>query len=100
MAGIIGALLAMVVVFLFLRHLASTLAIVLAIPISVIATFGFMFLTGISLNLVSLAGLTLGIGMLVDNAIVVIENIYRFRQNRWRAASGCRHGEPQRSYRP
>ena len=92
LAGILGALLAMVVVFLFLRHLASTLAIVLAIPISVIATFGFMFLTGISLNLVSLAGLTLGIGMLVDNAIVVIENIYRYRQNRWEARVAADRG--------
>ena len=92
LAGIIGALLAMAVVFLFLRHLASTLAIVLAIPISVIATFGFMFLTGISLNLVSLAGLTLGIGMLVDNAIVVIENIYRYRQNRWEARAAAGRG--------
>ena len=92
LAGMIGALLAMVVVFLFLRHLASTLAIVLAIPISVIATFGFMFLTGISLNLVSLAGLTLGIGMLVDNAIVVIENIYRYRQNRWEARAAADRG--------
>ena len=69
-----------------------TLAIVLAIPISVIATFGFMFLAGISLNLVSLAGLTLGIGMLVDNAIVVIENIYRFRQSRWRAEAAAGRG--------
>lgn len=92
LAGIIGALLAMAVVFFFLRHLASTLAIVVAIPISIIATFGFMFLTGISLNLVSLAGLTLGIGMLVDNAIVVIENIYRYRQNRWEAPAAAGRG--------
>lgn len=82
LAGLIGAGLAMAVVFLFLRHLASTLAIAAAIPISILGTFGFMFLSGISLNLISLAGLTLGIGMLVDNAIVVIENIYRYRQGR------------------
>ncbi len=92
LSGIIGALLAMAVVFLFLRHLTSTLAIVVAIPISVIATFGFMFLTGVSLNLVSLAGLTLGVGMLVDNAIVVIENIYRYRQNKWGAAAAAEPG--------
>ncbi|MGQ9920864.1 MAG: efflux RND transporter permease subunit [Desulfobacca sp.] len=82
LAGLIGAVLAMAVVFLFLRHVASTLAIAAAIPISVLGTFGFMFLSGISLNLVSLAGLTLGIGMLVDNAIVVIENIYRYRHRK------------------
>jgi HAE1 family hydrophobic/amphiphilic exporter-1 len=76
-AGLLGGLFAVLVVWLFLRHVASTLTIALAIPISVIVTFGFMFLTKISLNLVSLAGLTLGIGMLVDNAIVVVENIYR-----------------------
>jgi hydrophobic/amphiphilic exporter-1 (mainly G- bacteria), HAE1 family len=92
LAGIVGALLAMVMVFLFLRHPASTLAIVIAIPISVIATFGFMFLSGISLNLVSLAGLTLGTGMLVDNAIVVSENIYRYRQNRWEALAAAHRG--------
>ena len=92
LAGIIGAVLAILVVFLFLRHPAATLAIVLAIPISLIATFGFMFLAGISLNLVSLAGLTLGIGMLVDNAIVVIENIYRLRQHRWPATAVAGRG--------
>jgi HAE1 family hydrophobic/amphiphilic exporter-1 len=92
LAGIIGTVLAMLVVFLFLRHPASTLAIVLAIPISVVATFGFMYFTGISLNLISLAGLTLGIGMLVDNAIVVIENIYRFRQNNWQAKAAAGRG--------
>lgn len=79
-AGLLGGLLAILVVWVFLRHLASTLIIVLAIPVSVITTFGFMYLTGISLNLVSLAGLTLGVGMLIDNAIVVVENIYRYQR--------------------
>lgn len=79
-AALLGALFAVAVVWIFLRHGASTLIIVLSIPISVIATFGFMYLANISLNLVSLAGLTLGIGMLVDNAIVVVENIYRRRR--------------------
>jgi len=80
-AGLLGGLFAILVVWVFLRHAASTLIIIVSIPISVIATFGFMHLTGISLNLVSLAGLTLGIGMLVDNAIVVVENIYRHRKS-------------------
>ena len=79
-AALLGGLCAVLVVWIFLRHLPSTLIIAAAIPISVFVTFGFMFLTGISLNLVSLAGLTLGIGMLVDNAIVVVENIYRRHQ--------------------
>lgn len=80
-AGLLGALFAVLIVWVFLRHLPSTLIIILAIPISVIVTFGFMHLTGISLNLVSLAGLTLGIVMLVDNAIVVVENIYRYQRS-------------------
>jgi HAE1 family hydrophobic/amphiphilic exporter-1 len=80
-AALLGGLFAILVVWVFLRHVASTLIIIVSIPISVIATFGFMHLTGISLNLVSLAGLTLGIGMLVDNAIVVVENIYRHRKS-------------------
>jgi len=76
-AALLGGFFAVLVVWFFLRHLSSTLIIALAIPISVITTFGFMYLTGISLNIISLAGLTLGVGMLVDNAIVVVENIYR-----------------------
>ena len=76
-AALLGGIFAVLVVWFFLRHLYSTLTIALAIPISVLTTFGFMYLTGISLNVISLAGLTLGIGMLVDNAIVVVENIYR-----------------------
>ena len=98
-AGLLGGLFASLVVWVFLRHLASTLIIVLAIPLSVITSFGFMYLSGISLNLVSLAGLTLGIGMLVDNAIVVVENIYRYQKSglsrRWRPPSA-----PMKSPRP
>ncbi len=76
-SGLIGALLAMLVVYLFLRNWRPTLAIGLAIPLSVIATFIPIYLVGYTLNLMTLAGLSLGIGMLVDNAVVVIENIYR-----------------------
>lgn len=74
---IYGAILAILVLFLFLRDLKPTLIVGLAIPISVIAAFMLMYFTGVTLNLVSMGGLALGIGMLVDNAIVVIENIYR-----------------------
>lgn len=74
---IFGALLAIVVLFIFLKDIKPTMIVGLAIPISVIAAFMLMYFTDVSLNLVSMGGLALGIGMLVDNAIVVIENIYR-----------------------
>ncbi|MBR1402647.1 MAG: efflux RND transporter permease subunit [Treponema sp.] len=71
-----GALLAVVVLFLFLRNIKSTLIIGLSIPVSIIITLVFMYFRGTSLNLISLSGLLLGVGMLVDNSIVVLENIY------------------------
>ena len=74
---IIGGILAIIILFLFLRDIKPTLIVGLAIPISVIAAFMLMYFTNVSLNLVSMGGLALGIGMLVDNSIVVIENIYR-----------------------
>lgn len=76
----IGAGLAVVVLFLFLRSFTSTLIIALAMPISVIGTFLIMSLTGRTLNVISLAGLAFAIGMVVDNSIVALENIYRHRQ--------------------
>ena len=76
-ALIIGAILAMVILFAFLRNLKAPLIIGLAIPFSVITTFALLFFTDISINLMTLGGLTLGIGLLVDNSVVVIENIYR-----------------------
>jgi len=77
--ALVGGLLAILVLFLFLRSWKTTLIISLAIPISVVATFFLMFISGISLNIMSLGGLTLGIGLLVDNAIVVLESIQRRR---------------------
>ena len=74
-----GGALAILVLFLFLRSWKPTLIIAAAIPISVVATFFLMYLTDISLNIMSLGGLTLGIGLLVDNAIVVLEAIQRRR---------------------
>ncbi|MDX6154534.1 efflux RND transporter permease subunit [Marinococcus sp. PL1-022] len=76
-ALISGGLLAMVVLFAFLRNLKTPLIIGIAIPFSVITTFALFFFTNISLNIMTLGGLALGIGMLVDNSIVVVENIYR-----------------------
>jgi len=76
-ALLFGAIFAIVIIFVFLRSPVSTLIIGIAIPFSVIATFVLMYFSGMSLNIMSLGGLALGVGMLVDNAIVVIENIYR-----------------------
>lgn len=76
-AALYGALLAVGVLFFFLRSWTATLVIGLAIPISILATFTLMYFEGLTLNIMTLGGLALGAGMLVDNAIVVIENIYR-----------------------
>ena len=76
---IIGALLAIIVLILFLRSAKPTLVVAFSIPFSVLLAVLVMYFTGISLNIMSMAGLSLGIGMLVDNSIVVIENIYRIR---------------------
>lgn len=72
-----GGSLAVLVLFLFLRNLQSTLIISLAIPISVIATFALLFFGGFTLNLMTLGGLALGVGMMVDSSVVVLENIFR-----------------------
>ncbi len=79
-AAYVGAFLSIAVILLFLRRLSATLIIGLSIPISVIVTFAPMFLGGVSLNIMSLGGLALGVGMLVDNAIVVLESITRCRE--------------------
>ena len=79
-AGIIGGILAMVVLYLFLRNFWTTVIISISIPVSVIATFNLMYGNSISLNIMSLGGIVLGIGMLVDNSIVVLENIARHRE--------------------
>lgn len=75
-----GGVLALFVLLLFLRNIPNTAIIATTIPISVIATFALMYFSGFTLNLMTLGGLALGIGMLVDNAIVVLENIYRLRE--------------------
>ncbi|MDD7580737.1 MAG: efflux RND transporter permease subunit [Treponema sp.] len=77
---IVGALLAIAVLLVFLRSLKSTFIIGLAIPISVFITLMLMYFRGMTINMISMAGLLLGIGMLVDNSIVVLENIYAYRQ--------------------
>jgi HAE1 family hydrophobic/amphiphilic exporter-1 len=76
-SAITGILLAMVVLFIFLRRINTTLIVSISIPISIIATFNLMYFNGLSLNIMTLGGLALGAGMLVDNAIVVMESIFR-----------------------
>lgn len=78
-AAMWGALLAIFVLYLFLRNGSTTFIISLAIPVSIIATFGLLYFTGLTLNQMSFGGLALGVGLIVDNAIVVLENIVRIR---------------------
>ncbi|HUF10787.1 MAG TPA: efflux RND transporter permease subunit [Rhodothermales bacterium] len=77
-----GGLLAVLVLYLFLRNGSSTFVIALAIPISVIATFGLLYFGGLTLNQMTFGGLALGIGLMVDNSIVVLENIVRHREEK------------------
>ena len=79
-AAYMGALLAVAVIWLFLRRLSATLIIGVSIPLSIAVTFAPMFMSGVSLNIMSLGGLALGVGMLVDNAIVVLESVTRCRE--------------------
>ena len=79
--ALLGILLAVVVLFVFLRRAGTTLIVSIAIPISVIATFNLMYFNDLSINIMTLGGLALGAGMLVDNAIVVMENIFRNHEN-------------------
>lgn len=76
-SAVLGIILAVVVLFVFLRRFGMTLIVSMAIPISIVATFNLMFFNGLTLNIMTLGGLALGAGMLVDNAIVVIESIFR-----------------------
>ena len=79
--AIYGGILAILVLLFFLRDIVSTFIIAATIPISIIATFALMYFGGLTLNIITLGGLALGIGLLVDNAIVVLENIYRHRES-------------------
>lgn len=79
-AAVVGGLLAMLVLYLFLRNVWATLIISISIPVSVIATFNLMYGQGITLNMMSLGGIALAVGLLVDNAIVVLENIARHKE--------------------
>ena len=80
-SAIYGGMLAVLVLLFFLRNIRSTLIIAVSIPMSIIATFALIYFCGYTLNIMTLGGLALGIGMLVDNSIVVLENITRLRDN-------------------
>ncbi|GAA5008571.1 efflux RND transporter permease subunit [Pseudoluteimonas lycopersici] len=95
-AGGIGLLLSITVLYFFLRHWPSTLMVTLAIPICFVMTLGFMYFAGVTLNILSMMGLLLAVGMLVDNAVVVVESIYQERermpdQPRLASILGTRH---------
>ncbi|MDB6163305.1 MAG: AcrB/AcrD/AcrF family protein, partial [Xanthomonadaceae bacterium] len=95
-AGGIGLVLSIAVLFFFLRHWPSTLMVTLAIPICFVITLGFMYFAGVTLNILSMMGLLLAVGMLVDNAVVVVESIYQEReknpgQPRLASILGTRH---------
>jgi len=75
--AMIGVILAILILYIFLRRIGTTVIISIAIPISIIATFNLMYFNGLTINIMTLGGLALGAGMLVDNAIIVMENIFR-----------------------
>lgn len=79
-AGLVGLLLSVIVLYFFLRHWPSTLMVTTAIPICFVMTLGFMYFAGVTLNILTMMGLLLAVGMLVDNAVVVVESIYQERE--------------------
>jgi HAE1 family hydrophobic/amphiphilic exporter-1 len=90
--GLIGAVLASLVLFMFLRRVSTTIVAVICIPFSLVATCGVIFLQGRSLNTLSLLALIVGIGMLVDNAVVMMENIFRWQSKGFNAHEASRRG--------
>ena len=94
-SALYGIILAVFVLFIFLRRFGTTLIVSLAIPFSVIATFNLMYFNNLTLNIMTLGGLALGAGMLVDNAIVVIENIFRHHESGSDAREAAINGTSQ-----
>lgn len=93
--ALIGIILAVFVLFIFLRRIGTTLIVSIAMPISIIATFNLMYFNDLTINIMTLGGLALGAGMLVDNAIVVIENIFRNHENGMSAKEAAIQGTAQ-----
>jgi len=92
---VVGGLLALLILFLFLRSLKMTLAIGISIPLALVGTFVIMYFMGINLNIISMSGLALAVGMLVDNSVVVLENIYRLRSKGFPLKDACIKGASQ-----
>lgn len=90
-----GGILAIIILFLFLKDIRPTFVVACSIPISIMTAVVLMYFSGISLNVISLSGLALGVGMLVDNSIVVIENIYRLRSEGYSAKKAAVEGSKQ-----
>lgn len=90
-----GAVLAVIILLLFLKDIRPTGIIAVSIPVSVVFAIVLMYFTGVTLNVISLSGLALGVGMLVDNSIVVIENIYRLRKEGYDVKEACIKGANQ-----
>ncbi|MBI5360831.1 MAG: efflux RND transporter permease subunit [Planctomycetes bacterium] len=88
-AVIVGGLLAAFIVFVFLRSIGSTLIISIAIPTSLIGTFAFMYFFGFTLNTMTLMGMSLSVGVVIDDAIIILENIYRHREQGAKAIEGA-----------
>lgn len=91
-SALFGGLLAVIVLFVFLKSLTTTLVIAIAVPVSVVATFALIYFGNLTLNLMTLMGLALGIGMLVDNSIVVLENIFRHQEEGEDRVTAARRG--------
>lgn len=87
-----GAILSIIILFLFLRRIGITVIISFVLPVSIIATFALMYFSGLSLNIMTLGGLALGAGMLVDNAIVIVENIFRHLETGQSVKDACIKG--------
>ena len=98
-AGLLGAVLALVVLYFFLRRWSTTLIVALAVPISIVVTVGALYFLGLTLNIMSMMGLMLAVGMLVDNAVVVTENIHR-HQHLAAAETGNRGTEESKNETP
>ena len=90
-----GAILAIIILFIFLKDIKPTAVIACSIPISVIFAIVLMYFSGVSLNMISLSGLAIGVGMLVDNSVVVIENIYRLRNLGYSPIKAAMNGAKQ-----
>ena len=89
---ILGGILSIIILLVFLRSIKPTIIISFSIPISVMFAIAMMYFSGVTINIISLSGLALGVGMLVDNSIVVIENIYRLRSEGLSAAKAAVKG--------